>query len=155
MILCALILIIAGSACAEDKWECTGCGKRIPVYLGDICPYCGTHNHHWTPASCTEPETCSCGETRGAPLGHDWREATCTEAKTCARCDPAGHQWDGGVQIRRGTCVETGLIRYTCAVCGETQEESSPVDPDNHEGNSELRGQKDAACFVRRGILQE
>lgn len=29
--------------------------------------------HHWQPATCTQPETCSlCGRTRGEALGHDW-----------------------------------------------------------------------------------
>ena len=39
--------------------------------------------HVVTPATCTEPETCSCGFTKGEALGHDYADATCTAPKTC------------------------------------------------------------------------
>ena len=55
-------------------------------------------SHVVTPATCTEPETCSCGLTKGEALGHDWADATCTAPKSCKRdgCDategdPLGH----------------------------------------------------------------
>ena len=43
--------------------------------------------HVWTPATCTEPETCKiCGKTRGEALGHQWEEATYASPKTCRIC---------------------------------------------------------------------
>ena len=73
--------------------------------------------HFWTPATCTEPETCTlCGKTRGSPAGHKWNDATCTEAAFCSVCgakkgEPAGHKW------RDATCTEP----ETCSVCGVTR----------------------------------
>ena len=42
--------------------------------------------HVVTPATCTEPETCSCGFTKGEALGHNYADATCTAPKTCKAC---------------------------------------------------------------------
>lgn len=46
-----------------------------------------THTHSYAAATCTQPEKCSCGATRGNALGHNWTEATCKTAKTCATCE--------------------------------------------------------------------
>lgn len=66
-------------------------------------------------------------------------EATCTEpGKTegsyCSVCGevivpqsiipPTGkHSWDGGKVTKTATCVENGIITYTCAKCGATRTE--------------------------------
>ena len=76
-------------------------------YMDDIL-FGHTTNSHYvfdhqahvvTPATCTEPETCSCGLTKGEALGHDWADATCTEPKTCKTCGategaPLGHSFE-------------------------------------------------------------
>ena len=73
--------------------------------------------HFWSPATCTEPETCRiCHKTRGAALGHDWIDATCTEPKVCAVCgeeqgEALGHTWQAA------TCTEPKV----CTVCGEVE----------------------------------
>ena len=41
------------------------------------------HEHVWRAPTCTKPERCDCGESRGEPLGHDMTEPTCTEYAVC------------------------------------------------------------------------
>ncbi|MBQ6231992.1 MAG: leucine-rich repeat domain-containing protein [Clostridia bacterium] len=125
VILLVSLLMLPLTTFAASSWDCTGCGRRIPAILGDYCPYCGTHNHVWSPATCTEPETCSCGETRGSALDH---------------------QWDSGDGIWEATCTKTGLREYTCTVCGVTREETIPINPSNHKGETETRSAKAATC---------
>ena len=43
------------------------------------------HNHTYSDATCTEPATCSCGETSGNPLGHNYVEGSCSN---CGGVDP-------------------------------------------------------------------
>lgn len=45
-----------------------------------------THTHTYSKATCTNPQTCSCGHTKGKKSGHQWNEATCSTPKTCATC---------------------------------------------------------------------
>ena len=45
-----------------------------------------THTHSYSAATCTEPQKCSCGETKGSALGHKWQDATCKAPKTCSVC---------------------------------------------------------------------
>ncbi|MBQ9145461.1 MAG: hypothetical protein IJX70_03240, partial [Clostridia bacterium] len=44
---------------------------------------------------------------------------------------PASHTWDEGVVTTEPTCTETGVKTYTCAVCGETKEET--LEASGHE----------------------
>lgn len=39
------------------------------------------HRHKYSKATCDKPETCSCGEVKGEPLGHS------TDCGICSRCD--------------------------------------------------------------------
>ena len=42
----------------------------------------------------------------------------------CAVClEEHAHNWGHGVIIKPVTCLEDGLTRYTCSICGETREE--------------------------------
>ena len=74
-----------------NGWTAT---KGTGYVIDDIVFGCTTDSHYVfdnqahvvTPATCTEPETCSCGITRGEPLGHDFADATCTAPKTCKAC---------------------------------------------------------------------
>lgn len=36
------------------------------------------HTHSYSKATCTKPESCSCGATRGVALGHSFSEGKCT-----------------------------------------------------------------------------
>ena len=44
-----------------------------------------THIHMYSEATCTNPKTCSCGDTEGEALGHDYIEGTCSR---CGDSDP-------------------------------------------------------------------
>ena len=74
-----------------NGWTAT---KGTGYVIDDIVFGCTTDSHYVfdnqahvvTPATCTEPETCSCGVTRGEALGHDMADATCTAPKTCKAC---------------------------------------------------------------------
>ena len=37
------------------------------------------------------------------------------------------HDWDAGVVTKEATCTETGIMTYTCKICGETKTEVIPV----------------------------
>ena len=54
-----------------------------------------------------------------------------------------GHKWDGGVQTKEPTCIEEGVMTYTCCVCDITKEESIP--PTDHI-EEKLEGKKEATC---------
>ena len=44
------------------------------------------HTHSFSSATCTAPNTCSCGATEGEATGHNWKDATYTSPKTCTIC---------------------------------------------------------------------
>lgn len=56
------------------------------------------------------------------------------------------HTWDEGTVVTPATCIHTGSMLYTCTDCGKTKTEEIPVDPHNHEGETELRHAKDPTC---------
>lgn len=114
------------------------------------CSVCGateTQAHSWNldgnvNATCTEPGskhyTCGCGhektETINA-LGHDysgWTIGTGTHAgehvKTCSRCHDVIHEahtyGKTGTVVQQATCSQMGVTRYTCTVCGATQDQT-------------------------------
>jgi hypothetical protein len=37
------------------------------------------------------------------------------------------HAWDDGVVTKEATCIEEGVMTYTCTLCGETKEEAIPT----------------------------
>ena len=135
-----------------EYWHCTKCGKDYSDAAGAL-----------ELTSLVAPA-----------LGHDWDQwiedtaATCTEKglrhHTCLRCqtteeevlEALGHDMTHHA-AKAATCVAEGNIEYwTCARCQksfvdeagtrEVQNVTLPVDPDNHAGNTEVRGQKDATC---------
>lgn len=40
-----------------------------------------THTHQYSNATCTKPQTCSCGATKSSALGHNYVEGECTRCK--------------------------------------------------------------------------
>ena len=135
-----------------EYWHCTKCGKDYSDAAGAL-----------ELTSLVAPA-----------LGHDWDQwiedtaATCTEKglrhHTCLRCqateeevlEALGHDMTHHA-AKAATCVAEGNIEYwTCARCQksfvdeagtrEVQNVTLPVDPDNHAGNTEVRGQRDATC---------
>ena len=74
--------------------------------------------HKWTPATCTEPETCTiCGKVRTPATGHSWLAATCTEPQKCAACGITGNDAALGHSWTAATCTEP----EKCTVCGTTR----------------------------------
>lgn len=60
-----------------------------------------THMHNYSAATCTAPQKCSCGATKGTALGHKWQEATCKAPKTCSVCkvtegNTGSHKYSNG-----------------------------------------------------------
>ena len=86
----------------------------------------------------------SCNDNREEIIpqtGHSYQSIvtppTCTESgidfKECIRCgtqditretDALGHSWDEGAVTLAATCTANGKMKYTCAVCGTTSEET-------------------------------
>ena len=98
-----------------------------------------------------------------------------THSQTCANCGDVKTEnctWNEGVITTEPTCTQTGVKTYTCSVCGATKtetvaalghtggtatchskavctrcgEEYGDLDPDNHDGGTEIRDAKDATC---------
>ena len=107
----------------------------IPVVEGAETPC----EHDWTPATCTDPATCSkCGETEGEALGHSWNNATCTEPKTCSVCgktegEALGHNHISSVTVPP-TCTGSGCRVYVCTACGDSYSEIIPATGHNYVG---------------------
>ncbi len=56
------------------------------------------------------------------------------------------HTWDAGEVTKEATCVEKGVLTYTCEVCHETKTADIAINPNNHTGETEVVGAKDATC---------
>lgn len=77
------------------------------------------HIHKFSKTTCTEPQKCECGETKGKALGHRFTKATCTTPLTCLVCNATegealGHDYYAG---ECKTCKEENpdWIRITSA----------------------------------------
>ena len=89
------------------------------------------------------------------------RDATCTEdgytgdtyCKSCGELiskgnavPAAGHQWDEGTIIEEATCRSFGVRSFACLICGAARNEVIPKDPARQDGETEVKGKRDAAC---------
>ncbi len=114
------------------------------------------HEHKWSDATCTEAQTCQCGEKQGTALGHSfengvctvcstpdpdyvpphthvWSDATCTEAQKCecgeAQGEALGHEFNEGVCTRCGAADSNDVPHvhnFVDGVC-ECGEQEAPV----------------------------
>lgn len=75
-----------------------------------------THIHEFSAATCTAPQKCLCGETKGSALGHKWQEATCKSPKTCNVC-----------KATEGTNAKHKYENYVCVYCGSKDEEGIAI----------------------------
>ena len=85
----------------------------------------------------TYTATASHIEIIDASVAPNCTETGLTEGKHCSVCGevllaqsviPAlGHSWDDGVVTTPATTTATGVMTYTCTVCGKTKTESIPV----------------------------
>lgn len=69
------------------------------------------HTHNYSKATCTAPERCACGATRGAALGHSWVNATCKAPKTCKTCG-ATEGAKGSHSYSNGKCTVCGASEF-------------------------------------------
>ena len=105
-----------------------------------------THQHDFKAATCTDGETCDCGEEKGEPLGHRFDDATCTTPKVCIRCqaeegEPLGHDFDDATCMEAAKCKICGeidgeplghnYVDNVCSVCDEVDPDSLPVGLEN------------------------
>ena len=146
------------------RYTCTACGATKP----DVIPIDPEHHEGKTEIRGKKEPSCAetgytgdtyctaCGKLTQAgetipAKNHDWQAATCTAPKTCRVCGategmPAGHAWNQGEIVREATCIATGIIRYSCTVCGETKEDILPINPGHHTSGQETRNAVGAAC---------
>ncbi len=59
--------------------------NKAPTEAPTELPTDPPHIHSFSAVTCTKPETCSCGETKGSPNGHSYAGGICTE---CGAADP-------------------------------------------------------------------
>ena len=59
-----------------------------------------------------------------------------------------GHEWDDGVVTKEATTTETGIITYTCTVCGDTKTEEIPVIEPEYSVGLEFTSNGDGTCYV-------
>lgn len=94
------------------------------------------HVHRFSLATCTTPPTCSCGETKGKPLGHSWQDATCSSPETCLYCgekrgEPLEHIYEEEIE-REATCLDYGMRVVVCQRCRDEKERKAiPVKEHN------------------------
>ncbi len=67
----------------------------------------------------------------------------------------AAHTWDMGEVTLAPTCLDTGILTFTCTVngCGETREESLRVDPDNHAAELTITKNVAPTCLTAGEIV--
>ena len=129
-------------------------GKSVVSYLfeNDIDYYYLEPVHLWDEGEVTKEATCTengsttytctvCGETSdeiipatGHTFSSDWSNDADYHwhAASCGHDVVDGkslHSWDDGTITNQASCTETGIITYTCTVCGQTKTEIIPVVP--------------------------
>ena len=71
------------------------------------------------------------------------------------------HSWNSGKVISKATCAKTGVKKYTCTVCGATEEKTIPVTDEHVQGKAmttkiatcEFEGEKVIPCSVCGKVL--
>lgn len=83
-------------------------------------------SHNWSDATCTTPQTCSkCSATQGVELGHKYDNDCDTSCNICGVTRTvSAHSYNSGVVTKKATCKETGVMTYTCTVCGAPKTET-------------------------------
>ncbi|MBR2987107.1 MAG: hypothetical protein IKC63_03725 [Clostridia bacterium] len=96
-----------------------------------------------------------CGATKTTKIdaeGHEfgkWSKYDAVQHKrscSCGEVEYEDHEWDDGVTVKVPTATESGEIRYTCTVCGETRSEILSPAPDDHEHAYKVSKVVEATC---------
>lgn len=122
-------------------YECEECGADFAADFVKPVGKCDYEVVEGKAATCTEPGkeptwTCKiCGTVDAVnngeeieALGHDFKVVEdCSEKAICSRCGEEGesgkHAYtEPPVLIKKPTATENGLVKYTCATCGEEKE---------------------------------
>ena len=95
----------------------------------------------------------------GHNLVHKTVASTCTvagvEYDECTRCHNtfnevllplAAHSWGEWTVKTAATCITKGSEKQTCSVCGDEQTRETETDPNNHVGETEIRGAVTETC---------
>lgn len=99
-----IIFLLNFSSCQQktsvkQRKTTTDTEKSIDIKKDD--PKTPEHTHTFSDATCTQPQRCVCGKTRGKALGHIWKNATCTTPQKCTVCSitkgKAKHKYANGV----------------------------------------------------------
>ena len=144
------------ATCDEDGYTgdtyCTDCGEKIVE--GTVI---GKLGHTGGEATCSHKAVCTrCGEEYGELDPENHKNTETINAKD-ATCDEDGYTGDTYCNDCK-QIVETGTVigklghtggEATCchkAVCTRCGEEYGELNPDNHEGETELRDDVEATC---------
>ena len=128
-----------GKSGEKEHWECSSCRALFSDEDGTVSV---TINDITVPA-----------------LLHDWRRTEYSSSSSCvwyecAIChetkDAAGHTWDDGTEVRKATESESGRIRYTCTLCGNSKyEDTEPLSSSHVHSWSDI--ERIAATCTARG----
>lgn len=116
-----------------------------------VCTVCNkeeTAGHTWNAGVLTKKATCreagerlytctACNSTRSEVVPKltthtygAWQKVNdTTHTHSCTVCnaaETANHTWNTGVEVKKATCQEGGIKRYTCTGCGTTRDETTP-----------------------------
>ncbi len=135
-----------------------------------------THKHTFSEATCTQAQTCSCGEVKGEPLGHDIVDNECTRceyaellSEKCDKVLAVGIDGENKYELvanesedYNGVVVEVGVIKNNKWLIEPTTD-SPLVDEDKTLFGSNVSGLDTAPtsiyyignnCFLYKNIYQ-
>ena len=122
-------------AAATYYYSCANCGDRSD----ETFEYGEPTGHNYiawiSNGDGTHTMTCLNDESHVLHGNCAGGELTCTDRAVCSECneeygDEPSHVWNDGVVETEPTCVGSGVMLYTCGVCGETK--TSLINPVGH-----------------------
>ncbi len=120
----------------------------VDTHLG-VCADCGVegpapHAYVWTKKDANTCDgVCPCGATKSRSHVYEYTSNGAnnhTASCACGNTSEGAHEWDNGKTVFETTYAGSGIIEYTCELCGEVKEETVDkyVIPDSayelHEG---------------------
>ena len=104
---------------------CTEGGKE-----SEVCKDCGTVIHETVIPAKGHTEVTEHKDPTATEDGYNRIVCSvCGEILSEEILSATGHNWDDGVVTKEATCVEEGVMTYTCKDCDATYTEAIPVDP--------------------------
>ena len=80
---------------------------------------------------------------------YHWHSATCSHTNEVS--EKSEHSFDDGIITKEATESETGIIQYTCSICGKVKEEIIPVLEHTHVYNKQVESNQflasEATCI--------